>query len=153
MGSVDVQGIKQQAGQCFREGYNCAEAILSSFNKELSLGLSDDALKVASGFGCGMGKSGCVCGALAASIMVLGVLQGRSSNAQKLEPIYRTSEGFHYKFSETFGGTCCRIINPHPFDTKEHLRHCLKITGNTADLLMSYIKEHGLSNSVNLPDT
>lgn len=96
------------------------------------------------GFGGGMGHSGCVWGALTASIMVLEILQGRTNKDQNREPAYRASEEFHSKFCETFGGTCCRILNPHPFETKEHLRHCLKITGNTASLMMSYIAEYGL---------
>ncbi|MEG6584886.1 C-GCAxxG-C-C family (seleno)protein [Dendrosporobacter sp. 1207_IL3150] len=147
MGDVIVQSIKQQAGQNFRDGYNCAEAILRAFNENLALGLGDDALKMGAGFGGGMGHAGCVCGALAASIMVLGVLQGRAHKDQNREPAYRASEEFYCKFSEAFGGTCCRLLNLHPFETKEHLRNCLKITGNTADLLMQYIQENGLSKS------
>jgi C_GCAxxG_C_C family probable redox protein len=138
------QDVKQIAGQNFREGYNCAEAILRAFNQKLDLGLGDESLKLAAGFGGGIGHAGCVCGALAASIMVLGVLQGRSSKEQDREPAYRASDGFHRRFSDNFGGTCCRCLNPHPFETREHLRNCLKITGTTAELLMGYIEENGL---------
>lgn len=138
------QQVRQAAGNHFREGYNCAEAILRSFNTALNLGLSKEALKLAAGFGGGLGHSGCVCGALAASVMVLGALRGRTDKEQNRQPAYQASEGFHRKFSEHFGGTCCRILNPHPFETKEHLRNCLKITGGTAELLMDYITESGL---------
>lgn len=140
--------VKQIAGQHFREGYNCAEAILRSFNTALDLGLGDDALRLAAGFGGGIGHSGCVCGALAASIMVLGALQGRRSNEESRDEAYRVSAGFHDRFSGNFGGTCCRALNPHPFETKEHLRGCLKITGRTAELLMEYIRENGIGGKV-----
>jgi len=136
--------VKQAAGQHFREGYNCAEAILRAFNTALDLRLGDDALKLATGFGGGIGHAGCVCGALAASVMVLGALQGRSSSEQDRGPAYLASEGFHRKFSERFGGTCCRALNPHPFETKDHMRNCLKLTGNTAELLMDYISDQNL---------
>ncbi len=136
--------VKQAAGQYFREGYNCAEAILRAFNAELGLELGDDALKLAVGFGGGIGHAGCLCGALAASVMVLGALQGRANKEQSRQPAYEASEGFHRKFSERFGGTCCRALNPHPFETRDHMRTCLKLTGNTAELLMDYIKEKEL---------
>jgi C_GCAxxG_C_C family probable redox protein len=138
------QDVKQLAGQHFREGYNCAEAILRAFNTELDLGLNDDALKLAAGFGGGIGHCGCVCGALAASIMVLGALQGRRSKDESRDAAYDASKGFHDRFGEHFGGSCCRVLNPHPYDTREHLRGCLKITGQTAQLLLDYIKETGI---------
>ncbi|MDR3565707.1 MAG: C-GCAxxG-C-C family (seleno)protein [Negativicutes bacterium] len=136
--------VKNAAGQYFREGYNCSEAILRAFGETLELDLNEDALKMATGFGGGMGHAGCVCGALAASVMVLGVLQGRSDKSQSRSPAYHASEEFHRRFSEAFGGACCRILNPHPFETKDHLRNCLKITGNTAGLLLGFIEEKNL---------
>jgi len=138
------QDARQAAGKYFKEGYNCAEAVLRAFNAELGLGLGEDALKMGSGFGGGLGHAGCVCGALAASVMVLGALQGRVDHREDREPVYRLSEEFHRRFSEAFGGTCCRALNPHAYETREHLRHCLKITGSTAELLMGFIEEKGL---------
>lgn len=138
------QAIKQLAGEHFKEGYNCAESILRAFNTVLDLKLSDDALRMGVGFGGGLGHAGCVCGALAASVMVLGAVEGRMSRSQSLEPMYRLSQGFHSRFEDTFGGTCCRVLNPHPFNTKDHLRTCLKLTSNTAALLMNYMQENNL---------
>ncbi|WP_407314826.1 C-GCAxxG-C-C family (seleno)protein [Desulfosporosinus sp. SB140] len=52
------------------------------------------------------------------------------------EPVYNLAHDFHDRFSNQFGGTCCRVLNPHDFDSSEHLRPCLKLTGGTAKLLM-----------------
>lgn len=52
---------------------NCAEKILSGANIAYNLGLDNNALKAAAGFGGGMAVES-VCGALTASIMVLGRL-------------------------------------------------------------------------------
>lgn len=138
------QTAKQAAGGYFKEGYNCAEAILRAFRQELDLDLSDDALKMATGFGGGIGHAGCVCGALAASVMVLGILNGRADNKRSLEPIYKIDNEFQHRFTEKFGGSCCRVLNRHPFNSKDHLRNCLKLTGSTAELLMNYIEEKKL---------
>jgi len=52
------------------EDYNCAEKILYGANKVYKLGLNKEAMKLAAGFGGGMGIES-VCGALTASVMVL----------------------------------------------------------------------------------
>jgi C_GCAxxG_C_C family probable redox protein len=137
---VDTEvSVKELAGQRFKEGYNCAEAILRAFTETLNVEMSESALKMASGFGGGVGHAGCLCGALTASIMVLGLLEGRSNKEQSRGPIYESSGEFHRLFNEKFGATCCRILNPHPFETREHLRNCLKITGQTAELLKQHV--------------
>ena len=132
--------VKDAAGQRFKEGYNCAEAILRTFADEFGFNLSDDAYKMASGFGGGIGHAGCICGALTAATMVLGLLDGRSDKTQSKTSVYESAGEFHRLFAERFGATCCRVLNPHPFETKEHLRNCLKLTGNTASLLNEYLE-------------
>ena len=52
---------------------NCAETILYGANEVYNLGLDKNALKLAAGFGGGMGIES-VCGALTGAIMVLGNL-------------------------------------------------------------------------------
>jgi C_GCAxxG_C_C family probable redox protein len=141
---------KQLAGQNFKEGYNCAEAILQAFRSEMPEELSADFFKIASGFGGGIGHAGCMCGALTGSIMVLSLLFGRVSNKESKESkekIYQLSEEFHGNFKEKFGATCCRVLNPHSFNSKDHLRNCLKITGGTAELLSEYICKQKTSNN------
>ena len=136
---------KQAAGQNFREGFNCAEAVVHAFRDILNPGLSDDAVRMASGFGGGLGHAGCLCGALTGATMVLGMLQGRVSPRESREPVYASAREFHDRFREKFGATCCRVLNPHPFDSREHLRTCIKITGNTAELLQVYMEEKGVA--------
>ena len=64
--------ISQGFGE--KEDLNCAEKILQAANIEYSLGsLDKEALKLAAGFGGGMAIED-KCGALTASIMVLGTL-------------------------------------------------------------------------------
>lgn len=141
--AADKNDPKQLAGQNFREGYNCAEAIVRAFRDTLNADISDEALRMASGFGGGLGHAGCMCGALTGATMVLGMLKGRVTKEQSREPIYTVAREFHGLFLDKFGATCCRVLNPHPFDSKEHLRNCLKITGGTAELLAQYIKDKG----------
>lgn len=63
--------LKQGFGE--EEDLNCAEKILAGANVAYGLGLDNEALKLAAGFGGGMAIED-KCGALTASIMVLGKL-------------------------------------------------------------------------------
>ncbi|GAB6154256.1 C-GCAxxG-C-C family (seleno)protein [Desulfosporosinus burensis] len=135
---------RSQAGNNFKNGLNCAESILHAFNKILNYPLSPECLKIATGFGGGLGHAGCQCGALTGSIMILGLFRGRNDPAQSREEVYELARGFHDRFTLEFGRTCCRNLNPHEFDSPEHLRRCLKLTGGTAKLLMEFIQDKKL---------
>jgi C_GCAxxG_C_C family probable redox protein len=57
--------------------------------------------------------SGCMCGALAAGVLVLGVLYGRSAPVgPRFGCISHLSAHLHKRFQEEFGGKCCAIIRP-----------------------------------------
>lgn len=135
---------RSRAGNKFKNGLNCSESIVHTFNEMLNNPLNSEALKMATGFGGGLGHAGCMCGALTGSVMVLGLLKGRSDPEITREPAYNLAHDFHDRFVKEYGATCCRALNPHPFDSPEHLRNCLKLTGGTAKLLMEFIKEKEL---------
>jgi C_GCAxxG_C_C family probable redox protein len=135
--------LRNSAGNYFKKGYNCAEALFLAFQPYLGHNLGKDAVKMMTGFGSGIGQAGCICGALTASLALLNLYTGRTSNDQSRDNAYQHAQAFHHIFIEQFGSSCCRNLNKHPFETPEHLRTCLKITGNTAKLLMHYLLEQG----------
>ncbi|MCL6561014.1 MAG: C-GCAxxG-C-C family protein [Firmicutes bacterium] len=139
-----VLEARNKAGDNFRQGYNCAESIFLTFRDLVAPELDAGLVKMFTGLGAGFGHAGCACGSLTASAMVIGLFKGRTSVQEDLEPGYEATQRFHDLFEEKFGGTCCRVLNPHPYDTPEHLRNCIKITGNTAKLLMEYLIQKGL---------
>ncbi|MEW5953807.1 MAG: C-GCAxxG-C-C family protein [Bacillota bacterium] len=145
MSSDAALEARNAAGNYFREGHNCAEAIFLTFQDILSPDIDRNAVKLFTGFGGGFGHAGCVCGALAASAAVLGMVKGRTSSSVDREPAYQAARKFHDRFEEKFGATCCRVLNTHPFDTPEHLKNCLKITGNTGKLLMEFLQDEKLA--------
>ncbi len=73
MQKVEVTPLKNLLAEGFgvKEKFSCAEKILYGSNIVYNLGLSDDALKMSTGFGGGM-YIGYACGAYTSSIMVLG---------------------------------------------------------------------------------
>lgn len=139
--------MRNRAGDSFRNGFNCAEAMFAAFREKADPDLDPGLVRVFTGFGGGLGHAGCMCGALTGSVAVIGLLAGRIGPDGDREKCYQLAREFHDRFEQKFEATCCRVLNPHPFDTKDHLRHCLKITGNTAKLLTEFLIDKGL-----LPD-
>ena len=135
---------RARAGNKFKGGLNCAESIVHTFNEMLNSPLNPEALKMATGFGGGLGHAGCMCGALTGSVMVLGLFKGRNDPGDSREPAYNLAHDFHDRFIQKYEVTCCRALNTHEFDSQEHLRQCLKLTGGTAKLLMEFIQEKKL---------
>ena len=135
---------RNKAGNYYRAGFNCAESIFLTFREYLAPEISPETVKLVTGFGGGLGHAGCLCGALTGSVVALNMLKGRTSSQEKRDVAYDLVRRFHDHFEEKFGYTCCRALNPHPFDTKEYFKHCIKITGNTAKLLMEFLQENEL---------
>ncbi|HBX22352.1 MAG TPA: hypothetical protein DEF34_01770 [Desulfotomaculum sp.] len=136
--------MRNKAGESFRSGYNCSEAIFTAFRELVAPDLNPELVRVFTGYGGGLGHAGCMCGALTGSVAILGLLTGRVNNEGDREKCYEHARNFHDRFEQKYSATCCRVLNPHPFDTTEHLKNCLKITGNTAKMLTEYLTEKNL---------
>jgi len=72
------------------------------------------------------------------------MIKGRTTNQVSRDEAYQMAKDFTEKFTEKYGVTCCRALNPYQFETREHLTNCLKITGNTSKMLMEFLNEKGL---------
>lgn len=140
-----VERIGMAAGNNFKAGFNCSEAIVETFRKECGVDIDDNAFRLCSGFGGGMGHAADVCGALVGCVMVISTLVGRNHPSEKpLKEIYPISKEFHDRFAETFGSTKCSDLMPYEFDTRDHLKNCLKLTNKVAQLLAVFLLEKGL---------
>ena len=65
----------EQARQLFLSGANCAQAVLGAFHRECGLDF-DAAMRLASGFGGGMGRLREVCGAVSGMFLVANLRRG-----------------------------------------------------------------------------
>ena len=70
--------------QNFKNGYNCAQAVLLAFSDELEIDEKTLAL-ISSSFGGGMGRMREVCGAVSGMFMVAGLKYGYSGPSAKQE--------------------------------------------------------------------
>ncbi len=62
----------EHAAEQFRAGLNCSQAVLGEYAEEFGVDFAS-ALRIACGFGGGMGRMGCTCGAVTGAITVIGL--------------------------------------------------------------------------------
>ncbi len=105
------------AAQYHELGYGCAQAVLASYAGDFDLdeGL---ALKLATGFGSGMGRMCEVCGALTGAFMVIGMKYGKEKTdgtryGTETETTYQLVASVANSFKEKNGSIYCREIIGH----------------------------------------
>lgn len=96
------------------QGFGCSQSVLASFAADY--GLDEKlALKLATGFGSGMGRMCEVCGALTGAFMVIGLKFGRCESdgtryGEKTENTYRLVREVAEKFKERNNSILCREL-------------------------------------------
>jgi C_GCAxxG_C_C family probable redox protein len=111
------------ATQLFNEGFNCSQAVLAAFADAKGLDRAT-ALKLASGFGGGIGCSGGICGALTGAIIALGLHCGSADSADKTTKIevYRKVRQLAEEYKLRAGSTICRDLMGFDMSTPEGQR-------------------------------
>ena len=71
---------------------------------------SADVVKLASGFPIGMGKAGCLCGAVSGGQMALGMVYGRVEGEPMEPKMFEMSKKLHDYIMDEYKSNCCRVI-------------------------------------------
>ena len=136
----------EKAVSYFKEGFACSQAVLSSFADEFGLD-RNMALKVAAGFGGGMGRTAQTCGAVTGAYMVIGLSHGATaaSDREAKEKTYRLVREFNEAFKARNGCLLCKellgcdISTPSGFEEakqKDLLKTiCPKVVGDAVEIL------------------
>lgn len=101
----------KKAIQLFNSNYNCSQAVLAAFADKAGLDEAS-ALKLASGFGGGIGCSGGVCGSLTGAVMVMGLCCGTADATDKTTKfeVYRKVRQLKEEYKLRTGSTICREL-------------------------------------------
>ncbi|UCH14108.1 MAG: C_GCAxxG_C_C family protein [Bacteroidales bacterium] len=111
------------AEACFNKGFNCCQAVLSTFGVDLGMD-EEKAMKIASGFGAGIAYMGDICGAVSGAFMVLGLKFGRSKveDEKAKEKTYKLIHEFVEEFRSKNGSIKCNDLLGVDVGTKEGLK-------------------------------
>ncbi len=103
--------IEDRAEELFREGYNCAQAVLGAFCEAYDLDM-DTALRLSCSFGGGLGRMRHVCGAVSGMCMVAGLFNGNTDphNQQAKTDNYQLVRDLAARFKESNGSIICREL-------------------------------------------
>ncbi len=140
--------VQANAEELFRSGtYFCSEAVLQTINEFLGKPYGEDIVKLASGFPIGMGKAGCLCGAVSGGQMALGMVYGRVQGEPMDDKMFEKAKRLHDYIINEYKATCCRIITKQwagdNFKSPERKNHCITITGKVARWVANEIIEDG----------
>ena len=145
---------KEQAMEYFKEGYNCAQAVVLAFADLTDLDKST-LLRLSSSFGGGFGRMREICGSVSGMGIILGILYGVDDSSQKEEKAahYARIQEVAKKFEEKNGSIVCKELlglsqkhdNPTPEERTESYykkRPCVELVGDSAEILAEYISAH-----------
>ena len=101
----------ESAVESFKSGLSCTQAIMTVYGVRYGLERAT-AMKVAAGFGGGMGRLGEVCGAVTGAIMVIGLKYGATTvdDAQAKERTHALVREFAAKFTARHHCLRCREL-------------------------------------------
>jgi C_GCAxxG_C_C family probable redox protein len=110
----------EKALALFGSGCNCAQAVLAAFAPDLGM-TEETALRVATGFGGGMGRTSGPCGAVTGACMAIGLMLGMrtATDSAAKDATYEAVQEFIIRFRETHGGTGCTELLGEDLGTPE----------------------------------
>jgi C_GCAxxG_C_C family probable redox protein len=104
-------GRVEKALELYEGGLSCSQAVLSVFADKFHID-EKAMLKIAGGFGGGVGASGLICGALSGAVMVLGLKYGAVEGSDQDSKAYTREmvREFIKKFTDEFGAVDCKCL-------------------------------------------
>ena len=141
---------KELGMDIFQKGYNCAQSVMGAFAGEMNMSF-EEAVKIASPFGGGMGRMREVCGAVSGMFMVLGRMEGYDKvDREKQKELYEKVNILADKFKSETGSIVCRELlgltkkegDPTPDKRDENYykkRPCVELVGLACEILEDYL--------------
>lgn len=144
---------EEKAMELFKEGYNCAQAVLGAFTDELGMD-KQTAMKLSSSFGGGMGRMREVCGAVSGMFMVAGIKSGYDNPKDPLSRAkhYKLIQDMAAEYKKYNGSIICRELlqlensnkpeDPAPAPRTEEYykkRPCVELVGMAARIADQFV--------------
>lgn len=142
----------EKAKEYFKNGYNCSQAVVGAFASDFGID-EKTALKMAEGFGGGMGRMRLTCGAVSGMCMLAGLKYsgGEARDTDTRTKIYETVQKMAREFEEKNGSIVCGDLlgvnrpkdnSARPEERTEQYykkRPCADCVGDCAELVEKYL--------------
>lgn len=116
----EMKSRVEYATDRFKAGFNCSQAVFATYAPLLGI-REDDALRISTGFGAGMGRQQEVCGAVTGAYMTLGSSHGMTDakDTGAKETTYALVKEFTLRFCQLHGSISCRELLRCDLNTEE----------------------------------
>ncbi len=158
-----IERVRHRARRNFSLGYNCSEAVFEALLGDLDLDLPHDLVRLATGFGGGVGLYGDTCGAVSGAVLGMSAMHGRQTLpegeghevARKSKEqlygrpgLYRIFNQLPNRVAQKYGSTLCRDLTAEWRDDwlcRDHALSCREIitdaAGIAAELILADIND------------
>ena len=148
-----VEKVEQDAKNCFKQGLNCSECVMTAMLNNFETGLPAEVITLATGFGGGMGHTKNTCGAITGAVMALSAMVGRKNPMAKetmperiaeLQDIYGVVGKMVNEIKDEYGTLICsELSDPHgDWEGKARKRNCMQMITYCAGLAAKYAEEN-----------
>lgn len=133
-----------EAVEVFQNGSNCSQAIFSTYCEQLGFTDKESALRIACGFGGGMGRLGETCGAVTGAYMLIGLKYGQAlpNDKDAKEKTYELVQEFARRFEQRNKTTSCKgllgvdlITGDKSFASQRVKAVCPKAVKDSAEII------------------
>lgn len=147
------QSKVNEAVSCFNNGFNCAQAVLSTYCEEFGMD-KKTALQIACGLGAGMGRRQETCGAVSGAYLLIGLKHGKflKDDDPAKEKTYAMVREFASLFEERNKTTNCSdllgvdLINGDRQKAAERVKMvCPKMVQDAAEIVESLLFSNGVT--------
>ena len=133
-----VEKVEQDAKNCFKQGLNCSECVMTAMLNNFETGLPAEVITLATGFGGGMGHTKNTCGAITGAVMALSAMVGRKNPMAKetmperiaeLQDIYGVVGKMVNEIKDEYGTLICSELSDPlgDWEGKARKRNCMQM--------------------------
>jgi len=139
----------QRSRELFQSGFFCAESVLQAIAE--SQGIQSNLIpRITTCFCSGISRTGGMCGAVSGAIMGIGLVAGRDSPTESVEPAYTLVQKLIRAFEEQYGSVNCSqligcdlatVSGQRYFMENNLMESCLQYAEGATRLAISLIAE------------
>ena len=148
-----VEKVEQDAKNCFKQGLNCSECVMTAMLNNFETGLPAEVITLATGFGGGMGHTKNTCGAITGAVMALSAMVGRKNPMAKetmperiaeLQDIYGVVGKMVNEIKDEYGTLIYSELSDPlgDWEGKARKRNCMQMITYCAGLAAKYAEEN-----------
>ncbi len=135
--------VRKKAEELYCADFNCAQAVLGAFCPVTGM-KEEEALRLASSFGGGMGNLKEVCGAVTGSFMVAGLIKGfTEASGEKKREHNGVVQAIAKEFTARFDSLLCRDLlrkNGEDAGVRSAAKPCLRYVLGAVDIMREVLQ-------------